>query len=227
MPSVRSTALVAVALAGMAVLAGCQDHESIQQYTVVKPEVLNASGRVSTPSAGTAPQAEERYPARTLGAIVPQSDQTWYFKLMGPDEAVEKQDGALRKFLATVSFAGGRPTWTLPEGWVERGSPSGGVRFATIEVPADEQPLELTVIPLPAQGDADESLLANVNRWRDQLALPPIDGDALRQQVETVPLAEGTASFVNIAGQASKTDSMTGAPLAAGGARDAGGFTHP
>ena len=223
MPSSRSLAQFAAALAA-ALTVGCQEQEQIQQYTVAKSEVLNPDGdSVTAPAGGTA-QPEERYPARTLGAIVPQDGQTWYFKIMGPDEAVAGQDEAFRQFLATVKFAAGRPTWTLPEGWVEQES-SGGVRFATIRIPAEGQPLELTVIPLPAQGDARESLVANVNRWRDQLALPPASADGIDEQVETVPLADGTASYVNIAGQASTSDSMSGAPFASGGG--GGGFTHP
>lgn len=223
MPSFRSLAPFAAALAAVAFTAGCQDQERIQQYTVAKSEVLNPDSDSDTvsPPAG-AEQPEERYPARTLGAIVPQDGQTWYFKIMGPDDAVAAQDDAFRQFLATVKFAGGRPSWTLPEGWSEQAS-SGGVRFATIRIPAEGQPLELTVIPLPAQGDARESLVANVNRWRDQLALPPASADGIDEQVETVPLAEGTASYVNIAGQASTSDSMSGAPFASGG----GGFDHP
>ena len=224
MPSFRSLAQFAAALAA-ALTAGCQEQEQIQQYTVAKSELLNPDdGDSVTPPAGGTAQPEERHAARTLGAIVPQDGQTWYFKVMGPDEAVARQDEAFRQFLSSVKFAAGRPTWTLPEGWSEQAS-SGGVRFATIRIPAEGKPLELTVIPLPAQGDARESLVANVNRWRDQLALPPASADGIDEQVETIQLAEGTASYVNIAGQASTSDSMTGAPFASGGG--GGGFTHP
>jgi hypothetical protein len=232
MSSFRSPAPFA-ALCMAAVLVGCQDQDQIQQYTVAKPEVLSeGSGRL-TPTAASAdqdpaPETEERYPARTLGAIVPQTDQTWFFKIMGPDEAVAQQDDAFRRFLSTVKFVAGDPAWTLPEGWSEHAAPGSSTvkRFATIRIPGGGQPLELTVISLAALGDQEESLLANVNRWRDQLALPPVTRDSLDEQVERVPLADGTASYVNIAGQALKTDSMSAAPFASAANRGSG-FAHP
>jgi hypothetical protein len=59
--------------------------------------------------------------------------------------------------------------WTAPAGWKEL--PGGGMRVATFEIPKGPGKVEATVVALP--GDVGGEL-ANVNRWRGQIALPPI-----------------------------------------------------
>ena len=46
-----------------------------------------------------------------------------------------------------------------------------GERFATIEIPAGEKPLQATVTSLPKQEDQDDgdAVLVNVDRWRGQM----------------------------------------------------------
>ena len=44
---------------------------------------------------------------RTLGAIVPYGDRTWFFKLTGPADLVEKQKPNFEAFLKSVQFGGG------------------------------------------------------------------------------------------------------------------------
>ena len=41
-------------------------------------------------------------PTRLIGAIVPHEGQTWFFKLVGPDAIVVKEQTAFREFLATI-----------------------------------------------------------------------------------------------------------------------------
>jgi hypothetical protein len=47
------------------------------------------------------------------------------------------------------------------------------MRFATIEVPTSKGSLELSVTPLKQAGDFNDYVLANVDRWRQQLGLEP------------------------------------------------------
>jgi hypothetical protein len=63
--------------------------------------------------------------------------------------------------------------WTLPKGWSQ--DVAGGMRYATLKPPAavpGKVDVSVVVLPGPAGGE-----LANVNRWRGQIGLPPI-GDA-------------------------------------------------
>jgi len=60
--------------------------------------------------------------------------------------------------------------WTAPKGWTE--IPGTGMRVASFELPEGPGKAEVTVVALP--GDVGGEL-ANVNRWRGQIALPPVD----------------------------------------------------
>src|ERR1700739_3174762 len=69
-------------LAGLplAILAGCKE-ETSERYRVPKP-----------------PQQ------RLLGAILPHGDRTWFFKLLGPEDAVEKHAKEFKQFVHSVRF---------------------------------------------------------------------------------------------------------------------------
>ena len=51
-------------------------------------------------------------------------------------------------------------------------------------------------------------LLANVNRWRDQLGLPRLLAPALASETQSLDLSEGKATLVDFSG----TDAKTGQP---------------
>ena len=76
-------------------------------------------------------------------------------------------------------------TWSLPAGWVQDPAPNA-MRVATFhpEDPAGE----ITITRFP--GDVG-GVLANVNRWRNQLGMAPISSPA-----------EQPAEMVQVAGQA-------------------------
>ena len=72
--------------------------------------------------------------------------------------------------------------WTLPKGWTE--GEAGGMRYATLKPPFPGK-LEATVVVLAGTAGGEVS---NVNRWRGQIGLPPIeekDLPALRKIVKT------------------------------------------
>jgi hypothetical protein len=72
---------------------------------------------------------------------------------------------------AATSGAGGM-TWTLPPGWSIDPTP-GDMRVATIRLPEGGGEVAITRFGGPG-GD----LLANINRWRNQLGLAPVAGPA-------------------------------------------------
>lgn len=85
--------------------------------------------------------------------------------------------------------------WQAPAGWKPK--PAGGMRLATYIIPAKGGQAELAVVAIA--GSAGGSL-ANVNRWRGQLGLPPIDQGQLMKQALTVNSKAGTALLVDLAG---------------------------
>ena len=124
---------------------------------------------------------------RMLAAIVLQADKAWFFKAVGPDAQMAEQADAFRSLLRSVRFVDEKPQWTLPDGWRQKAE--SGMRFATLEFGPADQPLELTVIPLGIPpGEPSAYVLSNVNRWRQQLNLPPIAAAELDQQTEKIEL---------------------------------------
>lgn len=148
-----------------------------------------------------------------LAAIVLRSSQGWFFKLLGPEQAVESHADAFNEFLKSVHFQDDTtPEWSLPAGWIEQ--PGNQFRFATLEIGGTG--LEVTVSTLP-RGDGDESeyVLSNVNRWRGQVGLNPIAPNELQRETKQVEIDDGTATMVDLVGHG-KSGSMT-APFASGG----------
>jgi len=198
---------------GLLPIVGCRPPAEISQYTIPKPEDIQLPAPTSSEPVESQNTASK--PERMLGAIVPHGDKLWFFKLTGAPDSVAGHLEKFRTFLGTIKFGDAdEPAWQLPEGWQQQ--PGSGMRFATLMV-GTEPALELSVIALPGGGDdLAEQILANVNRWRGQLSLPPIDQDQLQADAVEVPTADGTtATIVDYAGT-TKGDSMLAAPFARG-----------
>jgi hypothetical protein len=203
--------------AGLALLAGCEKPERITTYTVDKPPPIDGPKQ---PEAAEAGQPAGEPTDRTVAAIVPLAEQGWFFKLTGPKDAVQARAEDFSKFVKSVRFsAQGKPEWSLPEGWSEQGGSQ--IRFATIIIPAaageNEKPLEISVTVLPKSGDDADYILVNVNRWRNQLKLPPIAKEQLAAESTQLDLGGTPATLVNLLGVAAPNSMgrppfMSGAP---------------
>jgi hypothetical protein len=97
------------------------------------------------------------------------------------------------------SLPGGtaRLAWRLPERWTQD-SGGGGMRYATLKAPvAGQVDVSVTVLPGDAGGE-----LANVNRWRNQIGLPPVDDAELARARKPVATAAGPFSLYDFASDA-------------------------
>jgi len=79
--------------------------------------------------------------------------------------------------------------WTLPKGWAQ--TMSGGMRYATLQ-PSVAGRVEASVVVLPGPAGGE---LANVNRWRGQIGLDPIDESALASARKTLKTKAGAVSL--------------------------------
>jgi hypothetical protein len=139
-----------------------------------------------------------------LGGIVVRDDEAWFFKAVGPDEVLEGHQPAFRQLLESVRFSDGRPAWDLPDGWRQKAG--SGMRFATIEFGPEDAELELSVIPMGVpDGDADQCILMNVNRWRDQMGIARLTADQIEEQTEAIPLDGLRAVFVDLKAEPAST----------------------
>ncbi len=178
-------------------LAGCTKTEQIERYTVRKPPpVESPHGAIDAGDQQPAGEPKDR----TLAAIVPHGEQGWFFKLTGAKDAVAAQIEPFITLLQSVRFnSEGKPQWTLPAGWEERAGTD--IRYATLVVPGDGGPLELSVTMLgKPPGDDENYALVNINRWRGQLKLPPITREQLPAESTKVELDGATATMVNLLG---------------------------
>jgi hypothetical protein len=159
---------------------------------------------------------------RMLGAIVPHGGATWFFKLSGPEVVVAQAKPAYLEFLQSVRASAPRSDaspvvaaaapdmtampiakadgpglkWTAPAHWQEK--PATAMRKATYIVPgAGGASAELAVTAFP--GDVGGEL-ANVNRWRGQLQLPPLVADGLPAAVSRIPINDLTITLVDLTG---------------------------
>jgi hypothetical protein len=85
--------------------------------------------------------------------------------------------------------------WTLPKGWTR--TAGRGMRFATLTPPGQGK-AEISVVMLPGAAGTE---LANVNRWRGQIALQPLDLRALGTARQTVQCKAGTVAVYDFTGE--------------------------
>jgi hypothetical protein len=187
----------------LAAVAGCGESEQIRTYTVPKEpkiEVAAAPATTATPPVAEAPAVKPGEPTdRMLTAVVPVDGQAWFFKIVGPIAVVEKHEQQLNNFFATLGVtADGKPTWKLPEGWKEGGERP--MRYATLLMPTADKPLEVAVSAAIWPG-TKESLVANVDRWRGQLKLPPTDAESVAKDIREIKAGDKTITIVDLRGR--------------------------
>jgi hypothetical protein len=177
-------------------VSGCGSADEIAHYQAVRlkqPEVKAVDGMLAAVVLPTGDASEESSP----------ESAAWFFKLAGPVEVVDPQTEPFHKFIKSVHFVDGKPQYDPPADWQARG-PSE-MRYETFEIPGDK-PLQLSVTTLP-RGDVDEAeyLLSNINRWRGQLGLRPIDQDHLAEGTVRLTLDGASATLVSLVGKLQQT----------------------
>lgn len=212
-------------------LAGCGKPEAVTTYTVAKPPPAVRPASIA-PSMMSHPQPEtaSNEPGRMLGAIVPHGEKTWFFKLTGPSESVVQLATQFLEFVRSLRFEGDTPRWDRPENWTEK--PGNEFRFATLVIESATGPLELSVSPLPTgKEDFQDQLLANVNRWRGQMQVAPLDAAQLKKATLELDVNDLKVWLVNIEGKLGARGMgeggmgghpPTGRPASGAGAADAG-----
>ena len=198
-------------------LSGCDQSAEIVVERVPKDDLGPATPPEVSEPAST--------PQRMLAAMILGKDEAIFFKVTGPPDLLETQRGAFLELVSSFK-PGDPPQWTAPEGWTESAGPAP--RLATIIVPTEPpQELSVTSLSLP-ESNQDAYRLANINRWRGQLGLGPIEKSDLNADAEsdaetfTIPLAgETVATVVDITGESS--GGMMRPPFASMAAPSGGG----
>ena len=105
----------------------------------------------------------------------------------------------------------GELQWALPKGWTD--SRAGGMRYATLKpTAAGKIDVSVTVFPGPAGGE-----IANVNRWRNQIGLPPVDEAALARDRKALKSPAGSVAIFDYTSDGQTKTRLVAAILFAGG----------
>ncbi len=173
------------------------------------------------------PLIDNKAKARILVAMVKRGGTTWFFKLTGDEALVREQKPAFLSFLKSVSFvpgaptavhppvaaggnagqtagspaanseeSGSKPAWDVPAGWQE--VPPSQMLLAKFLINGNDGKADVTVSVFP--GDVG-GVLANVNRWRGQIGLEPVDQSESDKLVSSLDVMGGKAMLVDMSGQ--------------------------
>jgi hypothetical protein len=169
--------------------------------------------------AGLPENADPARDGRIVAAMVTTGNSTLFFKMRGNANLTEAQKGDFIKWVAAVCNAqnqtgppqmaaapprdSGAPQihWNAPEGWTE--VPPSSMRYASFSAPAEGGgKIDISIVTFPGDGGSDAD---NVNRWRGQIGLAPIDANAVTSQIAPLKTADTMFSTTDIAGNKTRT----------------------
>ena len=163
---------------------------------------------------------------RTVAAMLARENSTWFFKLKGDAGTVAAEKPAFVEFLKSVSFEpstaavaandarpvstnikkepvaeGSTPQWTVPPGWNAQAAPMMVLHsFAISGEQGGQATISISTLPGAAGGALD-----NVNRWRRQLGLEPVEESGLPAMTTSIDVMGGKAMLVDMTGRDAKT----------------------
>jgi hypothetical protein len=169
--------------------------------------------------AGLPDNADPARDGRIIAAMVTTANATLFFKMRGNADLTEAQKGDFIKWVAAVCNAqtqSGPPQmaaappqttsapqikWNRPEGWTE--VPPSSMRYASFSASADDGgKIDISIVTFPGDGGSDAD---NINRWRGQMGLAPVDASTVTSQVAPLKTADTTFSTTDIAGDKTRT----------------------
>lgn len=204
--------LVGLAMLVLPALIGCDPPPVVRVYDAPKSDTEFVSGPLagsnsgpislgnagiagSNPSSGkpNAGTPTVSGPRRILGAILPLDSGCYFLKATDSPERLEPLMGDFHTIVSgfAIDANTGKPSNALPSGWVM--NPRNDIALAEFVSPEGTGSIKFTVtaLAMPDQKDWSEYLLSNVNRWRGQLKIDPVDLKTLNDSLVSVPRGEG------------------------------------
>jgi hypothetical protein len=169
--------------------------------------------------AGLPDNADPARDGRIVAAMMTTANATLFFKMRGNAELTEAQKSDFLKWVAAVcdaqtqtpssQVAAAPPQttsappikWTTPDGWTE--VPPSSMRYASFSAPADGGgKIDISVVTFPGDGGSDAD---NINRWRGQMGLAPVDANAVTSQIAPLKTGDMTFSTTDITANKTRT----------------------
>lgn len=192
-----------------------------------KPLKTPAGDAILVEIAGLIDGADPKKDGRMIGVIAKRGVDGWFYKMRGNDALAAKEKSNFEAWVLSVkpdpgnadpAAAGPAPgppsppaapaapaddrlTWQAPAGWTLAPKTSS-MRYATFNIAgADGTKAELVITHFPGDVGGD---LDNVNRWRQQVSLPPVDQAGLAELVARVTAGSKTFSVIDATGPQSR-----------------------
>ncbi|HEY7154549.1 MAG TPA: hypothetical protein VH575_11365 [Gemmataceae bacterium] len=163
-------------------LAGCQEQEQIRTYKAPRQELPEPAA------------------ARLLAVMAPHGKDVWFFKFLGSRKDVSDHEEDFDALVRSVRFQDQQETpitWTNPPGWRREPGPQPQPRYATLRLGPKGEGLEITITKLGAEaGDVRQ----NLDRWRDQLGLEPLNDEQFRALLNNSEMDGAKATRVDLIG---------------------------
>jgi len=169
--------------------------------------------------AGLPKDADPAKDGRIIAGMITTADSTLFFKMRGNADLTEAQKGDFIKWVASVCNArteakspqmaamppqdAGAPQikWNAPEGWTE--VPPSSMRYASFSASdGNAGKIDISIVTFAGDGGSDAD---NVNRWRGQIGLAPVDENTLNSQIAPLKTADTTFATTDIAGAKART----------------------
>lgn len=169
--------------------------------------------------AGLPSGADPTKDGRIIAAMTTSASSTLFFKIRGNDTLTESQKSDFIKWVAAVCDAQGgnkvpqtagampshdssnpRIKWQIPPGWSE--VPPSAMRYASFSAGGNNDKIDISIVTFAGEGGSDAD---NVNRWRQQIGLPPMSPASVATQVAPLKSSEANFSSVDIAGANART----------------------
>ncbi len=178
---------------------------------------------VSIEIEGLAPGADAAKDGRMLGVIADKDGDGWFFKMRGNSALTASEKDNFMAWVLSVKPAApaanssppapapsgaasavagdGSLAWQVPSGWVQAPAASS-MRYATFSVTAaDGTKGEVAITHFPGNVGGD---LENVNRWRQQVSLPPVDQTGMAAIVSKISVGTNSFSLIDLTGAQSR-----------------------
>ena len=169
--------------------------------------------------AGLPKDADPAKDGRIIAAMTTTGGSTLFFKIRGNSELTEAQKADFIKWVAAVCNSqtqakspetavmppqpsGNAPIkWNTPDGWTE--VPPSSMRYASFSATgSNEGKVDVSVVTFPGDGGSDSD---NVNRWRQQLGLPPAEENAIISSISPLKNGDTTFATIDIPGASART----------------------
>jgi hypothetical protein len=189
---------------------------SAEQLAGIVQHLPTARGDVSIVDlAGTPENGDANKDGRIIAAMISQEGKTSFFKMRGNAALVEAEKDNFLKWVSAVCGVGStmeaanpappsnpetpQVKWEIPEGWAT--APPAAMRYASFTAAAENgQTADVSIVTFPGDGGSDTD---NINRWRQQIGLPPMEAGHAGSVVP-MKIGQNTFSTLDLSGTKSR-----------------------